>query len=264
MIRLQLRLRARHRGSKPGCNSAPACRAVGAAVTVAVMLGACGVPLNDTPTDAGGTSGTSSTINRIKTDGSLPVRIFFLRDGRFDWVERRDTASSTTHPEIAIRNTIESLKAGLLPRERTSGFTSPLEDIVADTDLSLAVAVVDGVVEINLSSIAGVLRGLPETQLRSVIAQLALTSLLATPGIGGVRFVLDDQFVRLISQSGSIGPEYHVGDFPCLVEDRSCELPGVLLPEVRVEDVTADSTISEDTEVETGGPITVAAVSPRI
>lgn len=199
-------------------------------------LTGCGVPLNATPVAAGAKSGPSTTVKRGKSDAALPVRIFFFRDGRFDWVERRDTASSTTHPEFAIRNTIESLKAGLLPREREEGFTSPLEAIVADTDLSLAVAVVDGVAEINLSTAAGVIRGLTDKQRRAVIAQLALTSLLASPGIGGVRFVVDDQFITLVNESGSLGPDYHVGDFPCLEEDRRCSLPEVVLPPVTAED----------------------------
>ncbi len=227
---------------------------LGALLSAVAFLAACGVPLSDQPILAGGATGPSTTTSRIRTDGSLPVRIFFVRDGRFDWVERRDTASSTTHPEIAIRNTIQSLKAGLLPRERDSGFTSPLDDIVADTDLSLSVAVVDGVAEINLSSVSGVIRGLSDAQLRSVTAQLALTALLATPGIGGVRFVLDDQFVALVDQFGSLGPDYHVGDFPCLKEDRTCMLPQVILPEIPSD----DGTVPDDGAVETVGPVTVA------
>ncbi len=218
-------------------------------VLTLLPLTACGVPLNDTPVDAGGKSGPPTTVKRGRSDAALPVRIFFFRDGRFDWVERRDTASSTTHPEFAIRNTIESLKAGLLPREREGGFTSPLEAIVADTDLSLAVVVVDGVAEINLSTVAGVIRGLTDQQRRAVIAQLALTSLLASPGIGGVRFVVDDQFITLVNQSGSLGPEYHVADFPCLEEDRRCSLPEVVLPPVTPDDSQLSGATESGVEV---------------
>ena len=209
-----------------------ASRLVGAFGVVTLLLVGCGVPINDVPIDAGSKTGSPTTAARNDGNGALPVRIFFLRRGRFDWVERRDTASSAAHPEFAIRNTIESLKAGLLPRERQRGFTSPLDSIVADTDLALAVSVSNGVAEIDLSSVAGVVRGLTDEHRKLVVAQLALTTLLATPGIGGVRFILDGEYLTLSNQSGNLGPEYHVNDFPCLADDLTCALPVVSMPAV--------------------------------
>ncbi len=196
------------------------------------VLAGCGVPISEVPIDAGAKVGSPTTAFENDGNGALPVRIFFLRNGRFDWVERRDTASSAAHPEFAIRNTIESLKAGLLPRERQRGFSSPLDSIVADTDLTLAVTVANGIAEIDLSSMAGVLRTLSAEQRELVVSQLALTSLLATPGIGGVRFILDGDYLTLSNQSGSLGPEYHVTDFPCLADDLTCSLPAVSMPPV--------------------------------
>jgi hypothetical protein len=205
------------------------------AVVFAIVLGVlsgCGVPISEVPVDAGAKVGSPTTALENDGNGALPVRIFFLRNGRFDWVERRDTASSAAHPEFAIRNTIESLKAGLLPRERQRGFSSPLDSIVADTDLALAVTVSNGIAEIDLSSMSGVLRTLSVKQRELVVSQLALTSLLATPGIGGVRFILDGDYLTLSNQSGSLGPEYHVNDFSCLAEDLTCSLPAVSMPPV--------------------------------
>jgi hypothetical protein len=204
--------------------------ALSAALSIVALVG-CGVPMTDQPIDVGTERATSTTLANRSGDAALPVRIFFLRQDRFDWVERRDTASSLAHPEFAIRNTVESLKAGLLPRERDAGFTSPLDSIVADTDLTLGVNVADGVAEIDLSGAIAVIDGLTEQQRREVVAQLALTALLATPGIGGVRFVADGQFLLLSGPTGTIGPEFHVVDFPCLVEDLTCSLPAVLLPD---------------------------------
>lgn len=206
------------------------------AVLVTVFVAGCGVPMTTAPIEAGSARSASTSVAARSTDEAVPVRIFFLRNDRFDWVERRDTASSLSHPEFAIRNTIESLKAGLLPREREAGFSSPLESIVVDTDLSLAVNVQDGVAEVDISSAKGVITGLSEQQRNEVVAQIALTTLLATPGIGGVRFVVDGQYLTLNAPTGTLGPVFHVGDFPCLIEDLTCSLPTVVMPVVVPDD----------------------------
>ncbi len=190
----------------------------------------CGVPVVREPQVVAPLVNTDPTtsIKGFDQSRSFPVRIYFLRNGRFDFLERRDNAE--TDPTIAVRNALANLEQGGLSRsERDQGYSSPIDAILTDAAFNVDISVTNGVAEVDITESAGLLRSLSQESRDEVFGQVALTVLLATPGIGALQFVAGGS--TLEAKTGA-GPTMllHVGDFACVSKTSPCNLPMVMLP----------------------------------
>jgi hypothetical protein len=194
------------------------------------FLSGCGVHIVKQPVVVPSTvPGPSTTVAGFEQSPRVLVRVYFVRNGRFEFLERSDDVASD--PTVAARNAFVNLEGQKLSqRERQQGFSSPIDAIIKETSFTPNISVREGIAEVDISGEpTELLRSLsPETR-DQVFAQVALTVLLATPGIGGVHFVADG--VDLEGET-SVGkrPLLHVDDFGCFARSPRCDIPRFVLP----------------------------------
>jgi hypothetical protein len=194
------------------------------------LLSGCGVHIVQQPVIVPSTAaGASTTVAGFVQSRQVSVRIYFLRNGRFEFLERSDDAASD--PTVAVRNAFVNLEGQRLSqRERQQGFSSPIDVILKEAAFEPLITVKDGIAEVDITGNATeLLRSLPESIRDEVFAQVALTVLLATPGIGGVHFVADGADLEAETTTGT-RQLLHVTDFACTAGSPSCDIPYFVLP----------------------------------
>jgi hypothetical protein len=214
---------------------------------IASFLSACGVAERSAPVALS----TDSTLVGAAPDSSLPldvpsVYVYFLRDTRFTPVERISALINQFDVETSIDAALQDIMEPPSPRERRSGWTSPVIDLLpGTTGKRIPSQFANGVVTLDVASIAPALAVAQSSTVQLVITQLAYTALLGTPGVGGVRFTVGSDPIRI----GDLG------DSPVTVSDLSClAVPCTLLP------VALPVTESQDLDSD-AGPVVSSPVA---
>jgi Sporulation and spore germination len=204
-------------------------RVIVCSLVVAAVLAACGVPTSSTPVKVPQKDGVTTTGGLgLASPVVPPVRVFFLRNGKFSALERQGN-DSPNQPERGVQEALDFLRNGVFSGEESSGFSSPIQ---AMDEVDIPVIVRDGIAQINLTAQLGALRQLPSDTVQQIIGQIALTALLGSPGVGAVTFEADGQFLELRVNGQTRVPPFHLDDFDCLDGTARCSLPAVQLPEL--------------------------------
>jgi hypothetical protein len=182
---------------------------------------------------------STTSVAGFEQSRSFPVRIYFLRKNRFEFLERRDSAE--TDPTVAVRNAFANLQGGLSLREKEQGFSSPMVAILQDAAFTVDINVRQGIAEVDISESAQLLRSLSPQSRDLVLAQISLTILQSTPGVGGLRFVSAGTVLEAKTAGGTRNL-LHVDDIACASESPTCDLPSLIIPQpVSLPDVISDS-----------------------
>ncbi len=202
-------------------------RQIVGSLVLAAVLAACGVPTSSTPVKVPRKDvATTTLVLGLASPVVPPVRVFFLRNGKFSALERQGN-ENPSQPERGVQEALNFLRNGVFSGEESSGFTSPIQEM---DELDIPVIVRDGMAQINLTDQLGALRQLPSEAVQKIIGQIALTALLGSPGVGSVTFEADGQFLELMVNGQTRVPPFHLDDFDCLDGTARCSLPIVQLP----------------------------------
>jgi hypothetical protein len=214
----------------------------------AFATASCGVPLNGTPVNVAPQQGTTTTVVAGPASPVVPaVRVFFLRNGRFSALERQGIASPS-QPGIGVQEALNFLRTGVFSSEIGQGFTSPVQQM---DEVDFPVIIRDGVAQINVTDQLGALRQLPDETARLIVAQVALTALLGSPGVGGVTFESEGGFIELNFNGDTRIPPFHLDDFDCLEGSATCNLAEVRLPPVAGSSENPDQVPGPNAPLET-------------
>jgi hypothetical protein len=223
---------------------------------VVSLLGSCGVPVVTTPVPVV-VAPTSVVITPFVDELDLDdITLFFLANDRFVPVSRisgytnNGRKAGATEPAVgaAIEKVLSPKVGGLKRKELSQGLTSPLEAVTSATAADgtlltsipqVVVSLEQGVATLDLSNIEAALRRVSKRAASLAIAQLAYTTLLATSGVGAVRFVSSEATVQLTDPATSRSYDVlHLENLDCLADAAVCNIPIVSFQTVANDPVT--------------------------